>query len=79
MWVVTETGIALFSRVFNQDHDQQLFAGVLSALNSFSEQISEGGLSSFQVSEIRFSMIKRKGLIFVANSNPRAKKKKALD
>ena len=79
MWVVTETGIALFSRVFNQDHDQQLFAGVLSALNSFSEQISEGGLSSFQVSEIRFSMIKRKGLIFVASSNPRAKKKKALD
>jgi len=79
VWVVTETGIALFSRVFNQDHDQQLFAGVLSALNSFSEQISEGGLSSFQVSEIRFSMIKRKGLIFVASSNPRAKKKKALD
>lgn len=79
MWVVTETGIALFSRVFNQDHDQQLFAGVLSALNSFSEQISEGGLSNFQVSEIRFSLIKRKGLIFVASSNPRAKKKKALD
>jgi len=79
VWVVTETGIALFSQVFNQDHDPQLFAGVLSALNSFSEQISEGGLSNFQVSEIHFSMIKRMGLIFVASSNPRAKKKKALD
>ncbi len=46
------------------------------ALNSFAENLSEGGLSNFELSDRRFAIMKTNELIFVANSSLSVKDKK---
>ncbi|MHA1689101.1 MAG: hypothetical protein ACTSYC_02395 [Promethearchaeota archaeon] len=48
----------------------------MSALNSFAEQLSEGGLNNFELSEKKFSIIKKKGLLFICNYSKKVKEKK---
>ena len=42
IWILTDSGIVLFHRTYDQDLDEQLFGSLLSALNSFAEEISKG-------------------------------------
>ena len=79
IWIVSENGIVLYSRSYDKTVNEQLFGALMSALNTFAEEIVEGGLSNFQLSNLRFSIIKKDRFIFIANSNPKAKEKKALD
>ena len=78
MWILTETGIAIFQRVYDAKLDEQLFAMLMSALNSFAEEISKGGLSNFELSNRRFSIIKRSTFLFIASSSPKIKGKKVI-
>ena len=78
VWILTENGISVFSRLHDESLNEQLFGALMSALNSFAEEISKGGLSNFQLSDKRFSIIKRNQFIFVASSNPKIKEKKAI-
>jgi hypothetical protein len=78
VWIITENGINVFSRLHDESLNEQLFGALMSALNSFAEEISKGGLSNFQLSNKRFSIIKRNQFIFVASSNPKVKEKKAI-
>ena len=55
---MSEEGIVLFSRVFNPKVDDQLFGGLMSALNTFAESLSDGGLSNFELSDKRFALMK---------------------
>ena len=48
----------------------------MSALNSFSEQLIDGGLSNFELNNKRFTIIKKSNLIFVANSSKQFNQKK---
>lgn len=79
LWILTETGIVIFHREFDQKIEEQLFGGMLSALNSFAEAISEGGLSSFEIAGTRFSILKKKSCLIIANSSKNVKKKKVLN
>ncbi len=56
----------------------QFFAMLLSALNSFAEEISEAGLSNFEVNNNKYNILKKNGLLFVANSDKNIKKKNIL-
>jgi len=76
IWILAESGIVLFHRVFNKQIDAQLFGALMTALNVFAEQLSKGGLTNFELSEKRFSVIKRKNLLFIANSSKNQKHKK---
>ncbi len=76
IWILTDTGLVIFNRVLDPRLDPQLFGGMLSALNTFTEEISEGGLSSFKLRNKRFTIMKQKGLTFVANSDNNQKEKK---
>ncbi|KKL70000.1 hypothetical protein LCGC14_2109320 [marine sediment metagenome] len=76
IWVMADSGIVLFHRVFNQQIDAQLFGGLMTALNVFAEQLSKGGLTNFELSEKRFSVIKKNNLLFIANSSKNQKPKK---
>lgn len=78
MWIISEGGIVVFSRVYEETLDEQLFGALLTALNSFAEQIAQEGLSNFELGNKRFTMLKRAHFIFIVNSDKKIKPKKVL-
>lgn len=79
IWILTDSGIVIFSRVFNPRVNEQLFGALMTALNSFASELAKGGLSSFELSSIRFTIYKDKGLLFVANSDKKFKEKRVQE
>ena len=69
LWILEDSGIVLFHRVFDEKVDANLFGGLLSALNSFAEEISKSGLSNFELSNKRFSLLKENNYLFIANAS----------
>ncbi len=78
IWILAESGVVLFHRVFDEHLDAQLFGGLMTALNSFAEKLSKGGLTNFELNSKRFSVIKRRELLFIVNSSKMIKTKKVL-
>lgn len=78
LWILTESGTTVYSRVIDPRVNPQLFGALMSALNTFAEKLTEGGISNFELSNIRFSIIKRNHFLFVANSSSNIKVKKIL-
>ncbi|MFX1531973.1 MAG: hypothetical protein ACFFBC_12725 [Promethearchaeota archaeon] len=76
IWIINEAGAVLYHRVFDKKVDEQLFGALMSALNMFAEQISAGGLSSFELKDKKFIMTKQHGISFIVNSEKKAKDKK---
>jgi hypothetical protein len=79
IWILTDSGIVLFHRTYDENFDEQLFGGLLSALNSFAEEISKGGISSIELQNKRFTLIKKNNMIFIANSSKKFKEKKVWE
>ncbi len=78
MWIISEGGLVVFSRVYEKTLDDQLFGALLTALNSFAEEIAQDGISNFELSNMRFTILKRAHFIFIANSDKKFKSKKVL-
>ena len=78
MWIVSEAGIVVFSRVYENTLDDQLFGALLTALDSFAHELTQDGLSNFELSDMRFTILKRARFIFIANSDKKIKPKKVL-
>lgn len=78
MWIVSGGGIVVFSRVYEKTLDEQLFGALLTALNSFAEEIAQDGLSNFELSDMRFTILKKADFIFIANSDKKIKPKRVL-
>ena len=78
LWIQRIDGIVIFSRVFHQTIEDQLFGALMSALNAFAQEISNGGLTSFEVKNIRFTIVKKENLFFIANSSKKHREKKIL-
>jgi len=76
IWILDRSGIVIFHREYDKVVSPQLFGAMMSALNMFAEQLSEGGLSNFDLQNTRFTIIKKSGLIFVANSSKQYNQKK---
>jgi hypothetical protein len=76
IWILEKSGIVIFHREFDKVVSPQLFGAMMSALNMFAEQLAEGGLSNFDLKDTRFTIIKKSGLIFVANSSKKFNQKK---
>ena len=76
IWILDDAGIVLFHRVFDENVDVNLFGGLLSAMNSFAEEISKGSLSNFELAEKRFSILKKKNYLFIANASKKHNIKK---
>jgi len=66
----------LFNKVDEEKIDSLLFAGMMCALKTFAEQISNKMIQSFEVSEERYIIFKRKNLLFIAKSSKNVKQKK---
>ena len=76
LWILEDSGIVLFHRVFDEIIDPNLFGGMMSALNSFAEEITKSGISNFEVSNKQFSLLKDGNYLFIANASKKRKLKK---
>lgn len=76
VWILHKSGIVIFHRPFIESVSPQLFGAMMSALNTFAEQLSEGGLSNFELNNKRITTIKKSNLIFVAYSSKKYNQKK---
>jgi len=79
IWILTEFGATVYSRVLDPRINPQMFGALMSALNLYAEQLSNGGITNFELSNLRFTIIKRNRFIFVANSSNKSKEKKVLN
>ena len=78
LWIQRSDGIVIFSRVFHQTVEDQLFGALMSALNSFAQEIAHGGINNFEIKNIRFTITKKENLLFIVNSSKKFKEKKVL-
>ncbi len=76
IWILEKSGIVIFHRVFDEVVSPQLFGAMMSALNMFAEQLTEGGLSNFALNNRRFTIIRKSELLFIANSSKKINQKK---
>ncbi len=76
LWILSNSGIVVFSRAFDQKVDEQLFGGLMSALDTFAQVLSDDGLTNFELSAIRFTLLKDNNFLFVANSSKKHKERK---
>ena len=76
VWILHKSGIVIFHRPFIESVSPQLFGAMMSALNTFAEQLSDGGLSNFELNNKRITTIKKSNLIFVAYSSKKYNQKK---
>lgn len=79
IWILTEDGLTIFNKVKDSNIDPQVFGGLMSALNIFSQSLSEGGMSNFELSNVRFTILKQNHLLFVANASNNVKGKKVFN
>ena len=56
----------------------QLFGMMMSALNSFAQELADSGISSFEISQLRFSILIKHNLMFVGSSLKKTKEKKVI-
>ncbi|MHA1350508.1 MAG: hypothetical protein ACTSSC_00675 [Promethearchaeota archaeon] len=78
-WVLTANGIVLYSKVSDQKVNPQLFGALMSALNKFAEKLTDGGITNFEMSDLRFVVIKRRSFLFIGSSSNKTKEKKVID
>ena len=81
LWILTDGGIVLFNRVYDPKVCAQLFGALMTALDSYSKEIGIGlgGIDSFEIKNIRFTIIRNGNLLFIANSSKKFKEKKILN
>jgi len=75
IWILSEGGIVVFNRVFNPKINEQLFGALMTALNSFAEELIEGGPMSFELSSVRYTIFKANTFLFISNSAKKIKEK----
>ena len=79
LYIISEGGIVLYHRVFDEKFDEQLFGGLMSALNSFAEELTHEGLSNFELQDKRYTFIRSNDILFVANSSNKIKAKRVIE
>jgi hypothetical protein len=79
LWILTSTGVVLYSRVIDEKINPQLFGALMSALNSFAEKLSDGGISNFELSNLRFVVVRRRDFLFIGSTANKTKEKKTSE
>lgn len=79
IWILSEGGIVLYHRIYDENIDEQLLGALMSALTSFAEEIVDDGLSNFEMQNIKFTLFKKRGLLFIAKSSKKVNEKKVSD
>ncbi|HEY0088801.1 MAG TPA: hypothetical protein VGB37_08155 [Candidatus Lokiarchaeia archaeon] len=73
LWILEESGLDIFSRVNKSKIEEQLFGGVMTALNFLSIGLVSSDLTSFECSGTHYTILKSnynaKKYLFVCNSS----------
>lgn len=78
--MLTSTGITLYSRVMDEERlKPQLFGALMSALNTFAEKLSDGGISNFEMRNMRFVVVRRRDFLFVGTALNKIREKKVVE
>jgi hypothetical protein len=76
LWILTEDGTVLFSKVLNERIKEQMFGALMSAINIFSQKLTAEGLKHIKLNNMQFVLIRSKKLLFIANSSTTGKSQK---
>ncbi len=76
IWILNDAGAVLFHRVLEKKVDEQLIGALMSALNLIAEELESGGLSSFEIKDNKYIIMKQSGISFIVNSPKKIKEKK---
>ena len=76
LWILTDSGVTVYSRVYDTKVNDQLFGALMSAINQFAETIVEGGISNFELKNKKFTIIQHNNFLFIANTPSKEKEKK---
>ena len=79
IWILNDAGAVLYHRVFEKSVDEQLIGALISALNLLAEELERGGLSSFELKDKKYIIMKQHGLSFIVNSSKKTKEKKVKE
>ena len=79
LWILLESGVVLFKRIIDKTIKTQLFGALMSALNSFADRLSDGGLSNFELSDRRFVLMKKNNVLFVSCASKKVKEKRIIE
>jgi hypothetical protein len=76
LWILTQSGKLLYQRVFDEKMHTQLFGALISALNSFAQELTSKGLVDFEFGLYKFIVLRKKQFLFIGTSNIKVKKEK---
>ena len=76
IWILTDSGTVLWSRVINPKMDEQLFGALMSAIDTFANEISNKGLTNVELTDMTFYLLKRQELLFITNAPSDVKEKR---
>lgn len=79
LWILSDAGLLLYKRIYDEKIDAQMYGSLMSALISFTQEIIEGGLKTIELDFIRFTVLKVSDFLFVANSSKKIKEKKVQE
>ena len=79
LWILSDGGLLLYKRTYDEKIDTQMYGSLMSALTSFAQEIMDGGLKSIELDLIRFTVLKVNDFLFVANSSKKIKEKKVQE
>ncbi|MFX1571720.1 MAG: hypothetical protein ACFFB0_03150 [Promethearchaeota archaeon] len=79
IWILSDAGTVLYHRASDKKVDDQLIGALISALNLLAEELERGGLSSFELQDKRYIIMKQHGLSFIVNTSKKVKEKKVKE
>ncbi len=74
-YIITESGTCIFSKSRTAEIDQSLFAGFMTALNSFSKQMTQDNINAFSLGKSKYIIVSSNHLLFVARIDLKEKDK----
>ncbi len=76
--ILTENGSEIFSLNKNEEEKSHIFSMLLSAMDSFAREIGDSKLTSLNFKNDKYSVLRKKTLLFVAKSEKKTRNKVIL-
>lgn len=77
-YIITNSGACIYSRSQQSEIDQTLFAGFLTALNSFSKEMSADGINAFSIGKFKYVISSAEEILFIGRADIKAKNEDVL-
>ena len=79
IWIMTDSGLILFSELSKTQIDEHLFAGLLSALTCFAEELTDQSLDNIEMESKKIYIVRHDEITFVVSTSKDTKEKKLLN